>query len=221
MKKGRRHYKYIDERVLYLAYGSNTSIEQMARRCPAATPLAALTLPAYALAFRRVADAVPSARRNARLPCAAYLLTPACVESLDLHEGVRWGSYVRGYVRVLTEGRVISALTYVKTTGLVELPTDAYLRTIERGYSDWGHDREEIERALQYAARVSEERRCATEEAADALRRRNAFRWPEATRESRSLALQEGIPPPSYPSWDDTGEWMRRLLRDTPEDEDE
>ena len=39
-------------RKLYLAYGSNLSLEQMAYRCPHAYPVGTATLPDYQLLFK-------------------------------------------------------------------------------------------------------------------------------------------------------------------------
>jgi len=76
---------------LYFAYGSNINLEQMADRCPAATPLRPVVLDNYRLAFRGsfsfngVATIIPA--QGEKVYGLLWRITPACELSLDRYEG--------------------------------------------------------------------------------------------------------------------------------------
>jgi hypothetical protein len=67
---------------LYFAYGSNINLEQMAVRCPAATPVCPVTLDNYRLAFRGgaghfgVAAIIPA--QGEKVYGLLWKITPAC-----------------------------------------------------------------------------------------------------------------------------------------------
>jgi len=79
------------EEKLYFAYGSNINLEQMAVRCPAATPVCPVVLDNYRLAFRGnggyngVATILPA--EGNKVYGLLWKLTPSCEQSLDRYEG--------------------------------------------------------------------------------------------------------------------------------------
>jgi len=76
---------------LYFAYGSNINLEQMAVRCPAATPVCPVALDNYRLAFRGsfnfsgVATIIPA--QGEKVYGLLWRITPACEQALDRYEG--------------------------------------------------------------------------------------------------------------------------------------
>jgi hypothetical protein len=126
---------------LYLAYGSNLSKAQMAQRCPEATPLEAITLQGYRLAFvghslrwnGGVATLVEDPKASTR--AALYALTSDDERSLDGFEGVP-GFYRK--VEAVFSFKGQAAFTYICNVTSVYPPSRAYLDTIRQGYLDWG-----------------------------------------------------------------------------------
>lgn len=76
---------------LYFAYGSNINLEQMAVRCPAATPVCPVALDNYRLAFRGsfnfngVATIIPA--QGEKVYGLLWRITLACEQALDRYEG--------------------------------------------------------------------------------------------------------------------------------------
>lgn len=91
-----------EQPTIYFAYGSNLSLAQMAKRCPAARAIGRALAKGYRLAFPRpsdtwrggVAGIVPvGADDDGGAPGyyvegAAYELTEACIAALDEYEGL-------------------------------------------------------------------------------------------------------------------------------------
>ncbi|MBI1372999.1 MAG: gamma-glutamylcyclotransferase [Phycisphaera sp.] len=135
------------ERTLYFAYGSNLSLAQMARRCPASRAVGGAILRGHRLVFPRrytswqggVAGLEPSDAHH--VEGAVYELTDACLATLDEYEGIDEGHYTRGRVRVeLRDGRVIEVMTYIANyeDGAPFQPSDRYIDVILEGCRDHG-----------------------------------------------------------------------------------
>lgn len=131
------------------AFGSNLSHRQMARRCPAARPVAPLTLPDAVLRFRGVADV--AYLKGAACPGGLWELTPADELALDEYEGVATGLYEKRYLRLVVDGVPRCALYYLMTTTGIYPPTQAYLDGIVEGYRDFGLDLERLRRAVEHS----------------------------------------------------------------------
>jgi len=141
------------------SYGSNMSVEQMARRCPAAQKLAALVCRGR-LVFRGVADVTGARHEDLRVAGGLWAITPACEAELDRYEGVERGTYLKRYFRLRVNGRDRWVLFYKMNAKGVMPPTLSYLNTIIRGYHDFGlEDRLPL---LESAVRDSWERARAT-----------------------------------------------------------
>ena len=76
---------------LYVAYGSNLNLEQMARRCPKAKVVGIGNLKDYQLTFRRVATIEPE--KGAITPVGVWEITTSDERALDIYEG--YPSYYR------------------------------------------------------------------------------------------------------------------------------
>lgn len=124
-----------NDRKLYFAYGSNLHIDQMSRRCPAATKVGPLLVDNGALVFRSVADVIY--KPNSQVAGGLWTITPDCEERLDQYEGVDSGLYVKKYLP-LSGGRY--ALYYKMNVRGIMPPAELYLNTIVQGYRDFGLD---------------------------------------------------------------------------------
>lgn len=147
----------MDDRI-YFAYGANTNIEGMARRCPGAVLIGPGFLTDYRLVFRGVADVVPC-REGREVPGLLWKLTPECEQSLDMFEG-----YPRLYGKregVMVEGPHgdTPAMIYHMTEGhSVNPPSGYYLDSIRDGYREAGHDQRPLFRAVMEASQAKERR---------------------------------------------------------------
>ena len=104
-------------RRLYFAYGSNLSPRQMRQRCPDATRAGKATLYGWQFfATARGSAGIRPCRHGTQsvVEGGLWWVSPRCVATLDLYEGVAVGNYVRRTVTVIdADGNLARALTYV------------------------------------------------------------------------------------------------------------
>lgn len=137
---------------LYLAYGSNMNLCQMARRCPEAEPYKPALLRGYRLHMNRHATILSTGDSADFVPVALWRVTRECLRNLDLYEGVP--TY---YKRVLFSDRIAGykVWTYVMNYAGDEPASVDYLDVITEGYEDFNHEahidslRKFYERALR------------------------------------------------------------------------
>lgn len=159
--------------VLYFAYGSNLSTEQMRTRCPTSTAIGLGFLPGWRWLIneRGFANVLPPSSPAPTPADAAggvfgllYLLPPRDEESLDVFEGVP-DSYdkVQCQVRWVRDGdakeipgggQVVTSLVYVDEKRVQESePRDEYIGRMERGIEDvvrnWGMEEEYANRVMR------------------------------------------------------------------------
>lgn len=121
---------------LYFAYGANTNLESMSRRCPAARSLGAVVLEDYQFRFCYHADVVESS--GSRCHGVLWQVTDECLASLDRFEGYP-DYYDRREVEIVYCGDRITAWVYVMTGQPEQCPpSDDYLRTLTVGYEEHG-----------------------------------------------------------------------------------
>ena len=122
---------------LYLAYGSNLNLQQMAYRCPTARMVATTYLEHYKLTFRghngnAVATVEPS--ENDRVPVMIWEIFDADEDSLDIYEGFP-RLYRKENVTVKIDSRKTQVMTYVMNPGRpLGKPSAYYYATILQGY---------------------------------------------------------------------------------------
>jgi hypothetical protein len=139
-----------DPRTIYLAYGSNLNISQMAVRCPEAKPWGATVLPGYRLAFwggngHAVATIVPC--EGSSTPVALWSISADDERNLDIYEG--WPRlYRKELVRLKWGGRHVRAMVYIMNYGRTGFPSLGYFTTIYDGYNDFGIAPEPLFQAL-------------------------------------------------------------------------
>lgn len=145
---------------LYLAYGSNLNVEQMATRCPGARIVGKGVLKDWRLVFRY--HATIEQCFGARVPFAVWEITPEDEACLDHYEGFpRY--YVKEDLPVVytdwSDGRTVraKAMAYIMTEGRpVMSPSAEYYTTISDGYEWFGLDRGTLRQALLAAQRPYE-----------------------------------------------------------------
>lgn len=142
------------KKTLYIAYGSNINLEQMACRCPTATKFGSGTILDYELQFRRVATIVPN--ENSVVPVLLWELEPSDEKSLDRYEGYP-NFYRKEYFELEINGETREAMAYVMNGGQINVPSEAYYNGIEKGYLDNGLDTSYLEKALEQACQAVEE----------------------------------------------------------------
>jgi gamma-glutamylcyclotransferase (GGCT)/AIG2-like uncharacterized protein YtfP len=136
---------------LYIAYGSNLNLRQMAHRCPTAAPLTGAKLPGYDLKFRgrdgwAVATVEPG---EGSVPVLLWRIKPRDERSLDAYEG--WPHFYRKEnVDIEVGGHTVSAMVYIMNDGHpLGMPSQSYLETILEGYESAGFDPDALRRALE------------------------------------------------------------------------
>jgi gamma-glutamylcyclotransferase (GGCT)/AIG2-like uncharacterized protein YtfP len=128
------------KQTIYLAYGSNLNIKQMAHRCPTAEVLGATELKGYDLKFRggdgnAVATVEPG---KGSVPALLWTLEPMDEAALDQYEGWPY-LYRKENVKVEQGGRAMNAMVYVMNDGHdLGRPSAHYFRTILEGYAQSG-----------------------------------------------------------------------------------
>ncbi len=117
------------KRRLYLAYGSNLNLEQMAKRCPTATVVDVTVMNNWRLCFNGVATIERC--KGYRVPVVVWNLRPADEASLDRYEG--WPHlYRKESVRVNVHGKRARAMVYIMNGGNENPPNLSYYETIRQ-----------------------------------------------------------------------------------------
>lgn len=137
---------------LYLAYGSNLNLGQMAHRCPDAKVAGKANLPGYRLLFRgRPGNAHATIERSEghTVPALLWKVSVRDEACLDLYEG-----YPRYYdkvqIPVELDGKTVSVMAYVMQPGFAcNEPSSVYLHTVRDGYHAAGFDQAILDQALE------------------------------------------------------------------------
>jgi gamma-glutamylcyclotransferase (GGCT)/AIG2-like uncharacterized protein YtfP len=139
----RRRMQIMMDKKLYVAYGSNLNIKQMANRCPTAKVAGSSVLKDWRLLFRgEHAGAVATIEpfKGGSVPVLVWELTSADEAALDCYEG--WPFlYRKETVKVKLGGKTVKAMVYVMNEGRpLGQPSCYYYATILEGYKDAGFD---------------------------------------------------------------------------------
>lgn len=144
---------------LYIAYGSNLNLPQMAKRCPTAKVVGASEIKDYALLFRggkngAVATVEPC--EGVSVPVLLWKITPKDEAALDIYEGYP-SFYDKETMELTLEDKTVSAMVYVMTKGhRLGYPSDFYYNTIREGYKTAGFDTSVLEQAVEYTEQLME-----------------------------------------------------------------
>ena len=137
--------------TIYLAYGSNLNLRQMAHRCPTAEVLGTTELRGYNLKFRGhrgngVATVEPG---NGAVPALIWAIKPKDEAALDIYEG--WPHFYRKEtVTVEIGGKAADAMVYIMNDGYdLCSPSNHYFNAILQGYAVFGFDPEILNNARE------------------------------------------------------------------------
>lgn len=126
---------------LYIAYGSNLHLGQMASRCPSATIYAKGQLNNCELIYRGSktgAHATIRRKKGKTIPVLVWDIQPLDERNLDRYEGYPT-YYFKKNIMVDIGGRKRKAMVYIMNDkALPGIPSQRYVHTIERGYLDNG-----------------------------------------------------------------------------------
>jgi gamma-glutamylcyclotransferase (GGCT)/AIG2-like uncharacterized protein YtfP len=138
---------------VYLAYGSNMNLEQMAVRCPDAAVIGTTTLRDYQLLFRggrHSGVATIERKKGSSVPALLWEITTRCEKSLDGYEGYPH-LYRKENVTVSLDGDELVAMAYVMNEGLpLATPGVRYYAGILDGYRDCGFDEAILRQAVMH-----------------------------------------------------------------------
>ena len=144
----------------YIAYGSNLNVQQMARRCPTATPVGTGVLEGWRLEFRGSGSGayltiVPF--EGGRVPVGIWRISEADEKALDRYEGFPH-FYQKYKIKVEMEDlwsprlRSVTALVYImREDAAPGVPDPLYVRICRVGCYDFGLDESELYAALNRA----------------------------------------------------------------------
>lgn len=136
------------KKKLYIAYGSNINLEQMAVRCPTADVVCKGMIKDYELQFRRVATIEP--KENSKVPVMIWSLGEKDERSLDRYEGYP-NFYRKETFKVELDGESYDAMAYIMNNGEIAPPLPSYYNAILQGYLENGMDTEYLDQALENA----------------------------------------------------------------------
>jgi len=135
---------------LYVAYGSNLNLAQMANRCPTARILGSSAMVGWRLLFRGAhGNAVATVARCAgsRVPVLVWEITPTDEAALDRYEGFPF-LYRKERVKVKLDGETVTAMVYIMNDGHpLAQPSCYYYTSILEGYKAAGFDTNTLRKA--------------------------------------------------------------------------
>ena len=148
---------------LYLAYGSNLSVEQMERRCPDAKPIGKAILPDWKLVFKVHATIEPC--KGSKVPVLIWEISERDERHLDVYEGYPSYYFKRDLELTMTDlngrnTRPVTAMVYIMADGhKVRMPMKGYVDVLAEGYERFGFDMNILRRALKETSEAEEAER--------------------------------------------------------------
>lgn len=137
---------------LYIAYGSNLNLSQMAARCPSARVYAKGVLNNWELAYRGTktnSHATIVRKQGSTVPVLVWEIQPLDEYRLDIYEGYPQ-YYFKQNVMVDIDGKRKKAMVYIMDTHKRPgTPSSNYIQTILQGYIDNGLDLSIFEKSLE------------------------------------------------------------------------
>jgi len=145
-------------RKWYFAYGSNLSKERLRRRIGEWMEEHNATLKGFRLTFAKSYSGHTSGKADIKpdpsgeVKGVIYSVTESQLSKLDKYEGVGIGVYRRKRVNVESEGKLVSATTYVMVREICPLkPSNEYLEHILKGLEEHGYSKEVMEEVRKIA----------------------------------------------------------------------
>jgi gamma-glutamylcyclotransferase (GGCT)/AIG2-like uncharacterized protein YtfP len=140
---------------LYIAYGSNLHIEQMARRCPTASVYGRGVLKDYRLVYRgsktgSYASIIPE--KGVNVPVVVWEIEDLDEQNLDRYEGYPT-FYYKDTVEVKTGRGIVKGMVYIiSPKALPGRPSQYYIDVVRTGYIENGLDLDIFNKSLRYNA---------------------------------------------------------------------
>lgn len=131
---------------LYIAYGSNINLEQMANRCPNSKIVSKEMLKGYELEFRGVATIVPNDKSE--VPVLIWEIDGRDEHSLDKYEGFP-NLYRKELFEIDVNGEKKECMAYLMNNGHISPPMSHYYNVIKQGYEANGMDTSYLRAALE------------------------------------------------------------------------
>lgn len=136
----------MSRKQLYIAYGSNINLEQMAYRCPHSKIVGMSEINDFELEFRGVATIVP--KENASVPVLIWELDERDLPILNRYEGYP-SLYRQEKMPFELNGRSCDGMAYLMNHGTISPPSPQYYNTILQGYRENSLDESYLETALE------------------------------------------------------------------------
>ncbi len=137
---------------LYIAYGSNLNLAQMAARCPSARVYAKGVLNNWELVYRGAmtnSHATIIRKTGSIVPVLVWEIQPRDEYRLDIYEGYPH-YYFKKDIMVNIDGRKKKTMVYIMDEHrLPGRPSATYVETIRQGYVDNDMDITIFEKSLQ------------------------------------------------------------------------
>lgn len=145
------------KKKLYIAYGSNMNLKQMAQRCPGARYVNSTVIEDRRLVFAcRSQGAVATLEKaeGFETPAFVWKITPEDEAALDRYEGFPW-FYEKEEFEVWLNGDRVKAMAYVMAPGhIYGAPDEYYLNIIREGYDTVGFDQAILDEAVRYSTEL-------------------------------------------------------------------
>ena len=136
----------MSKKQLYIAYGSNINLEQMAYRCPHSKVVGTSEIKNFELEFRGVATIVP--KENASVPVLIWKLDERDLPILNRYEG--WPRlYRQEKMEFELKGKTFEGMAYLMNYGKIAPPSQEYYNTILQGYRENALDESFLQKALE------------------------------------------------------------------------
>ena len=131
---------------LYIAYGSNINLEQMAFRCPHSRVMGTSEIKDFELEFRGVATIVP--KKGATVPVLIWELDNRDLPTLNKYEGYP-SFYRQEKLPFELCDKSYEGMVYLMNRGTISPPSQQYYNTILQGYRENGLDESYLQTALK------------------------------------------------------------------------
>ena len=150
----------MSKKRLYIAYGSNLNLPQMAARCPTAKPVGTAELKDFELLFRGARHggvATVEPKTGSAVPILVWSIKPKDEAALDRYEGFP-NLYGKQMMEIDLDGKPVSAMVYVMTPGYdAAFPSKYYLNVIAEGYRTADFDTAVLDAAVERTEEIMAE----------------------------------------------------------------
>lgn len=145
--------------LYYLAYGSNTNMEQMAVRCPGATPVGVAWIKDYVLAFKGSLTGsylTIDKCKGGKVPVVVWKVTDKDVENLNRYEGYPTFYTIKRFKNLTVQSLLDNSFSSLDCFAYIMVgdrdygkPSFGYLKCCECGYERFGLPVSYLDEALK------------------------------------------------------------------------